>query len=113
MLSHAEWMAKYKAEQAALDTEFAQAQRTERRHTAWQLGAFGILLGVTSFVLCASLLDQGWPTATVNTQALCDDATARLMRAETVVELEREKFLIGSMRCGVERRLANLRPAQR
>jgi hypothetical protein len=34
---------------------------------------------------------------------------ARLMRAETVVELDREKFLISSMRCGVERRLETLR----
>jgi hypothetical protein len=111
MLSHAEWMAKYKAEQATLDAEFAEEQRTESRRTAWLLGVFGILFGVTSFILCASLLGLAWPTSTANTRALCDDAMARLIRAETLVELEREKFLVESMRCSVERRLETLRPA--
>ncbi|MFC7543274.1 hypothetical protein ACFQU2_32675 [Siccirubricoccus deserti] len=103
-------MAKYKAEQASLDAEFAQTQRTESRRTAWLLGVFGVLLGVTSFILCAGLLGLAWPASTANNRALCDDAMTRLMRAETIVDLEREKFLLGSMGCSVERRLADLRP---
>lgn len=109
MLSHAEWMAKRQAEQASLDAKFAQIERTESRRMAW-LAALGILIGVPSGILLANFLERAWPAPTAVTRALCDDAMARLMQAETVIELEREKFLIESMRCGVERRLEKLRP---
>jgi hypothetical protein len=103
MLSHAEWMAKREAEQA-------RAAKADRRFVIWTIivaAPFAVLLGLAVNVL----LERAWPTPTATTRALCDDAMARLMRAETVVELEREKFLVESMRCGVEWRLETLRPS--
>lgn len=102
MQSHSEWMAQREAERA-------RSMKADKRLIIWTVvvaAPFAVLLGV-AFNL---LLERAWPTPTAVTRALCDDAMARLMQAETVVEVEREKFLIGSMRCGVERRLETLRP---
>ncbi|MFC7543273.1 hypothetical protein ACFQU2_32670 [Siccirubricoccus deserti] len=72
------------------------------------------LLGMLAFLgvaaLAARVISEHRLAARTD---VCADAAGRFLVASTLVDLEREKYLLDAMRCDVGRQLRDLRPAQR
>lgn len=63
-------------------------------------GIFAV--GMFAFVMSIDIPNERWT-------APCTVTLQRLMAADTLVELEREKFLLGEMGCHVSREIRDLR----
>jgi hypothetical protein len=85
----------------------------ERQGSAWVAPVGFIAAAVIGSLIGLAVVEALFPRQTPEVQALCNDSTARLLHAETLVEIGREKVLLTTMRCNVGWSVRELRPVAR